>query len=1013
MRKSFQKDIDDTLVEIDNLKKEQKEAAKLLAKQLPDLQKELEEIRTAAKARPAENVYTLDIPDETEGNYIPWNEPLSIEQYRAIYKQAKQENLERFVGYLIEDVILNDNTFTPPTGEWLYKNDLKWDISSDKEKSLFLNRAGITGISYPAQYLSGGREDNAKNYVLFNENDIKVTDWHAKNVEGDILFQEVYHGSGADFDKFDTEQYGLSGEGSMSFGYGAYVTDSKDIALNYAERQGNPIQYRIKALTEIIKEEEEILKENISERLRYVKEKDLAKYKEELEKLKEQEPTEEEIRGKRALYTVEIPNDGFIKWDENINPQIVEGIIKEHGYFYGLKNLLDNYNKWKDNPNATYLYGSNVYKAISRELGSDKAASHFLQNLGFKGIDYPAGTVYGNGNGSRNYVVFNDADAQIVDKLLFQTNAELMDEARQFATWQEFMAYCEESNDEGNVFESDEAWYRSFWEQANGIAKEEEKKAEAEERRQQAEADTPEMVDRLFISYIKNNTEVVDNFVQAVSDIMEMDLGGDEWAQVDEEGGRERERYAVLQDYISAELSDGNWKTAIAKVQAGDELTDYIRKRLITEITDAYKARDFRNLYAAVMKDKRFTVDALDTRADELLRKLEKYPKRYYDIVSPTEDVTITTPQRRKEIAQEMQNRDMAARIKAGSLKVDDEVYDYLKSVEKKEKDLKKQEQQLTDKIQGLYQDVGNTGLQMLINTHEKLMEQKARLNNRNADIQRKVDRGLRMTDRYTRQTQDMTQTYHELERKFSDLKDSMVITNEVQQILDAQEQRREIREEVTRITKERYLADETKKIRVNLVKQLFRKVPLDKVDFKQAQLIIAIQKLTLPNMIGGVNRWIGRNSPFLNAVLSRIITDSEYKERIVNYLEHVEKQTDTFRDFVESIRNAKSREDFENWGVAEREYAIKYLPKENWVWELKLKEKARDLQESLHLDITQEKVERQVYDADGHPVEDDEGNPVMETAYQFKIGDEALNKLLQETLGDELFNRLMKWKSL
>ena len=823
-----------------------------------------------------------------------------------------------------------------------------------------------------------------------------------------ILFQTVYHGSSANFEEFDTDSYGLSGEGSMSFGYGAYVTDSKDIALNYAERQGNPIQYRIKALTEIIKEEEEILKENISERLRYVKEKDLAKYKEELEKLKEQEPTEEEIRGKRALYTVEIPNDGFIKWDENINPQIVEGIIKEHGYFYGLKNLLDNYNKWKDNPNATYLYGSNVYKAISRELGSDKAASHFLQNLGFKGIDYPAGTVYGNGDGSRNYVVFNDDDAKIVDKLLFQTNAELMDEAKTFDSWQEFMDYCQLSDDEQNAFENDEAWYKSFWEQANAITKEQEKKAEAEERRQQAEADTPEMVDRLFISYIKNNPETVDNFVQAVSDIMEMDLGGDEWAQVDEEGGRERERYAVLQDYISAELSDGNWQTAIAKVQGGHEISDYIRKRLITEMTDSYKARDFRNLYAAVMKENRFTVDALDTRADELLRKLEKYPKRYYDIVAPTEDVTVTTPQRRKEIAQEMQNRDMAARIKAGSLKVDDEVINYLKSVEKKEKDLKKQEQQLTDKIQGLYNDVGNTGLQMLINTHEKLMEQKARLNNRNADTQRKIEKGLRMTDRYTRQTQDMTQTYHELERKFSDLKDSMVITNEVQQILDAQEQRREIREEVARLTKERYLADETKKIRVNLVKQLFRKVDLAKVDFKQAQLIIAIQKLTLPNMIGGVNRWIGRNSPFLNAVLSRIVTDSEYKNRIVNYLEHVEKQTDTFRDFVESIRNAKSREDFENWGVAEREYAIKYLPKENWVWELKLKEKARDLQESLHLDITQEKVERQVYDADGHPVEDDEGKPVMETAYQFKIGDEALNKLLQETLGDELFSRLM-----
>ena len=55
-----------------------------------------------------------------------------------------------------------------------------------------------------------------------------------------ILFQAAYHGSGASFDKFDTENYGLSGEGSMSFGYGTYVTDSEEIARDYAYRQQAP-----------------------------------------------------------------------------------------------------------------------------------------------------------------------------------------------------------------------------------------------------------------------------------------------------------------------------------------------------------------------------------------------------------------------------------------------------------------------------------------------------------------------------------------------------------------------------------------------------------------------------------------------------------------------------------------------------------------------------------------------------------------------------------------------------
>ncbi|MBO7731671.1 MAG: hypothetical protein J6S67_03945 [Methanobrevibacter sp.] len=874
-----------------------------------------------------------------------------------------------------------------------------------------------------------------------------------------MLFQTVYHGSGADFDKFDIENYGLSGEGSMTFGYGTYLTEDEEIARSYAnrgkQRAGTQLNIEAGKLVKVIRED---MKKGISFEESYAKNKDeyikmAEDYIESLKKDTYYKPEDKELYKEAALksieqikelkkedigignlYTVDIPNDGYLSFDKPVSKEEFEIIAPvyaeemynrwlndsewQEGFTYtdqqkeGIrKHFEEDLLSLADDP--TYD-GEQLYKYIERKLeyydreNAAKLASKLLNKAGYAGIKYPAGTIHGNGNGAYNYVIFNDEDAKIVDHLFFQTQAELMDEARGFDTWQDFMAYCEQDYDESQPFGNDEAWYKAFWEQANAITQEEEKQAEAEERKQEAEADTPEMVDRLFISYIRNNSEVVDNFVQEVAEIAGLDLAGDEWANVDEEGGRERERYAVLQDYINAELSDGNWQTAIAKVQGGHELSDYIRKRLVSEMTDSYKARDFRNLYSAVMKDKKYAVDALDTRAAEIERKLEKYPKRYYDIVAPTEDVAVTTPQRRKQIAQEMQNKDLAVRVKAGTLKLDDEVYNYLKSVEKKENDLKKQEAQLTEKIQGLYNDVGNTGLQLLINTHEKLMEQKARLNNRNKDIQRKIDKGLRMTDRYTRQTQEMNENYHELERKFSDLKDSMVITDEVQKILDAQEQRREIREEVSRLTKERYLADETKKIRINHVKQLFRKVDLAKVDFSQAQQIIAIQKLTMPNMIGGVNRWIGRNSPFLNAVLSRIVTDSEYKNRIVNYLEHVEKKTDTFKDFVESIRNAKSREDFENWGVAEREYAITYLPKENWVWELKLNEKARELEEGLHIDITREKVERQVYDADGHPVEDNKGNPVTEITYQFRIEDEALNKQLQETLGEELYNRLV-----
>lgn len=51
---------------------------------------------------------------------------------------------------------------------------------------------------------------------------------------GDTRYQRVYHGSGADFDRFDNSHMG-EGEGAQAHGWGTYVTKSEDIGKGYAE----------------------------------------------------------------------------------------------------------------------------------------------------------------------------------------------------------------------------------------------------------------------------------------------------------------------------------------------------------------------------------------------------------------------------------------------------------------------------------------------------------------------------------------------------------------------------------------------------------------------------------------------------------------------------------------------------------------------------------------------------------------------------------------------------------
>ncbi len=100
--------------------------------------------------------------------------------------------------------------------------------------------------------------DPTTDYIVFKPNQIKSATHNSSDFSlsnDDIRFQTAYHGSSSDFEKFDLN-YGLTGEGSMSFGYGVYVTESEAIARDYAERQasdkkGEGLQYDLESKIDI------------------------------------------------------------------------------------------------------------------------------------------------------------------------------------------------------------------------------------------------------------------------------------------------------------------------------------------------------------------------------------------------------------------------------------------------------------------------------------------------------------------------------------------------------------------------------------------------------------------------------------------------------------------------------------------------------------------------------------------------------------------------------------------
>ena len=148
--------------------------------ELHSLQKDLEETRkqieNIAKEFPR-HLYTVEIPDDNGSNYLDWNGHPAESLLKDVGSFLESNGFERVQDSPVRyekgesTVVLNPNA----TGADLYA-ELREALGSDKKASQALSELGCIGIKYPADNMRGGREDGAKNYVVFNENDAKITD---------------------------------------------------------------------------------------------------------------------------------------------------------------------------------------------------------------------------------------------------------------------------------------------------------------------------------------------------------------------------------------------------------------------------------------------------------------------------------------------------------------------------------------------------------------------------------------------------------------------------------------------------------------------------------------------------------------------------------------------------------------------------------------------------------------------------------------------------------------------
>ncbi|MGN1220175.1 MAG: hypothetical protein ACI4TU_04475, partial [Candidatus Cryptobacteroides sp.] len=123
-------------------------------------------------------LYNVDIPDDNGENYIDYAGKITDRQYKKIGDKLVEDGWVREESGILsifkkdgKKIVLNRNA----TGADVYL-ELEDALNGSRQASEAFDRMGFVGISYPAQYMTGGRQDKARNYVIFNEKNMKITD---------------------------------------------------------------------------------------------------------------------------------------------------------------------------------------------------------------------------------------------------------------------------------------------------------------------------------------------------------------------------------------------------------------------------------------------------------------------------------------------------------------------------------------------------------------------------------------------------------------------------------------------------------------------------------------------------------------------------------------------------------------------------------------------------------------------------------------------------------------------
>jgi hypothetical protein len=243
----------------------------------------------------------------------------------------------------------------------------------------------------------------------------------------------VYHGSPHDFDRFSMEHIG-KGEGAQAYGHGLYFAESEGVAKSYRDQLApkglatpKSILQDIDTLGGLGFASPDAAASALYATPNFAKAYDFAAFAQDAPAIREAAKRVEDYFSKPppsmdgVLYEARIKAnpDDFLDWDKPLSeqPEIVRRAISARLPPPGTNPVLDDALLARPAKAGGQEYSANLGRVIQSVQGENaQRLTADLREAGIPGIKYLDGNSRSDGEGTRNYVVFDDSLIEVVGK---------------------------------------------------------------------------------------------------------------------------------------------------------------------------------------------------------------------------------------------------------------------------------------------------------------------------------------------------------------------------------------------------------------------------------------------------------------------------------------------------------------------------------------------------------------------------------------------------------------------